>query len=108
MRRWLATLGVFALGAAFVAAGIFGIAQATVLSDAGDAPTERAIKPVGVEKTLPKPIEESANADEADKEETEETEKKPEEEKPEQAYGDPGDHVAVMLEKRVIQLHEPE
>ena len=85
MRRWLASLGVFALGLAFVAAGIFGIAQATVLSDAGDAPTERAIKPVGSEKTLPKPIEESANADEADKEEAdkEETDKKPEGERKE-------------------------
>jgi hypothetical protein len=59
MRRWLGTLGLYALGAAFLAAGIFGIAQTTVLSDVGEAPTERAIKPVGAEKTLPKPIEES-------------------------------------------------
>jgi hypothetical protein len=55
MRRWLATLGVFALGIVFVAAGIFGIAQATVLSDAGDAPTERAIKPVGPRRPCPSP-----------------------------------------------------
>ena len=80
MGRWLGTLGIYALGIAFVAVGIFGIAQATVLSDAGEAPTERAIKPVGSEKTLPKPIEESANADEADKEETD---KKPEGERKE-------------------------
>src|SRR3712207_8736450 len=77
MRRWLGRLGLYTLGLAFVAAGIFGVAQATVLSDAGEAPTERAIKPVGVERTLPKPVDESAIADQEDKEEPE---KKPEQE----------------------------
>ncbi len=81
MRRWLGGLGLYALGIAFVAAGIFGIAQATLLSDTGGAPTERAIKPAASEKTLPKPVKDSAEAEQANKEEPEE--KKPEEEKPE-------------------------
>jgi LPXTG-site transpeptidase (sortase) family protein len=57
MRRWLSTLGLYALGLVFVVAGLFGIAQATVLSDMGATPTERAIKPTVSNRTLPKPVE---------------------------------------------------
>ena len=77
MRRWLGTLGLYALGLAFVAAGVFGIAQTTLLSDTGGAPVEKAIKPAGSQKTLSKPVKESANAEQAHKEESKEVEKKP-------------------------------
>jgi sortase A len=84
MRRWLGTLGLYALGLALVAAGIFGIAQTTLLSDTGGSPNEKAnekaIKPAGSQKTLSEPVKESANAEQAHKEESKEVEKKPEHE----------------------------
>jgi sortase A len=82
MRGWLGRLGLYALGIAFVAAGIFGLAQTTLLSGPGGGPTERAIKPAASEKTLPKPVEESASVERVDKEEPEEIEKEPQEKKP--------------------------
>jgi len=89
MRRWLGTLGLYALGLAFVAAGIFGIAQTTLLSDTGGSPIEKATKPAGPQKTLSEPVKESANAEQADKEDSKEVEKKPELEQVEAAKEEP-------------------
>ena len=86
MREWFGTgrgrLGLYALGVvALLAVGVLAMAAGTgMLSGAGADPSERAIQPVGAEKSTPEPVAEKT-ADEAESEaKAVQREKKPEQE----------------------------
>ena len=66
MRGWLGTgrrrLGLYTLGVvALLAVGVLAMAGTGVLSGAGADPAERAIQPVGSEKSTPEPVAKTAD-----------------------------------------------